>query len=53
MEAMRWDDETSMLTDSRPGEMHSVLPCMHMLPENNFTPPPNDYIAPMYVCSFA
>jgi len=51
MEAMRWDDENSCLTDSLPGEMHAVLPVMHMLPEPNWVPPESDYVSPMYKTS--
>jgi dynein heavy chain len=51
MEAMRWDDDNSCLADSLPGKMHSILPCMHMLPECNFVPPESDYMSPMYKTS--
>ena len=37
--------------DSHYGQMQSVLPVMHMIPRQNFTRPPEDYLAPLYKTS--
>ena len=44
----RWDDETMMVADSRPGEMNSMLPMMHMEPMMDYEAPETDYRAPLY-----
>ncbi|EGD81584.1 dynein heavy chain 6 [Salpingoeca rosetta] len=51
MDAFRWDDDAAVVSDSLPGQMQAPLPVMHMLPTANFTPPPKDYIAPLYKTS--
>ena len=51
MDAFRWDGKTHAVADSLRGQMRSELPCLHMLPRQNFTPPPQDYIAPLYKTS--
>ena len=51
MDACRWDDEKGHLEESLPGQMQAVLPVVHMLPAENWTPPEADYIAPMYKTS--
>ncbi|VEL16514.1 unnamed protein product [Protopolystoma xenopodis] len=43
-----WDDETMTITDSLLGETIGQLPMLHMKPEMDFEPNPNDYIAPLY-----
>lgn len=47
----RWDDETTACADSLSGEMNSVLPMLHMVPEMDFEPPPDDYRSPLYKTS--
>ena len=51
MDACRWDDDKAHLEESLPGQMQGVLPVVHMLPAENWTPPEADYIAPMYKTS--
>jgi dynein heavy chain len=51
MDACRWDDTTGKVADSLLGQMQSTMPVMHMLPSANFTPPPGDYVAPVYKTS--
>ncbi|CAI8029533.1 Dynein heavy chain 6, axonemal [Geodia barretti] len=48
MEAMKWDDETMAVVDSRPGEMNPPLPMMHMEPHRNHVANPADYLSPLY-----
>ncbi|KAH8862654.1 Dynein heavy chain 6, axonemal [Schistosoma japonicum] len=48
MDGFRWDDKTMQVTDSILGEMLSIMPILHMKPEMDYTPDPNDYIAPLY-----
>lgn len=49
--ACRWDYDKKQLADSRIGEMHAVLPVMHMLPEVDHTCPDTCFNAPMYKTS--
>lgn len=51
MEACRWDDEQQQLADPLPGQMHSAMPVLHMLPAANFDVPQNHYVAPLYKTS--
>merc|ERR1712146_529566 len=51
MDAFRWDDDAGCVADSLPGQMKAYLPLMHMVPAQNFTPPAEDYIAPLYKTS--
>lgn len=49
--AFRWDDASGRIQDSLPGQMQAELPVMQMVPTPNFTPPAQDYIAPVYKTS--
>ncbi len=48
LDAASWNDQGNMLADARPGEMNPVMPMIHMEPKMNFSPPPEDYICPLY-----
>ncbi|CAH8560243.1 unnamed protein product [Schistosoma turkestanicum] len=48
MDGFRWDDKTMQVTDSILGETLSIMPIIHMKPEMDYEPDPNDYIAPLY-----
>lgn len=48
MDSCRWDMESMKVVDSRAGEMSAELPVLHMEPEMDFKPDPNDYEAPLY-----
>lgn len=50
-DGFRWDEEKMEVEDSIPGVMNSVVPMLHMDPKMDFTPPPEDYIAPLYKTS--
>ena len=44
----RWDDEHHVVEDSKKGEMHGILPMMHMLPEMDYVADPAEYKSPCY-----
>lgn len=50
-DGFRWDEEKMEVEDSIPGIMNSVVPMLHMDPKMDFTPPIEDYIAPLYKTS--
>jgi dynein heavy chain len=47
----RWDAASQSVTDSRPGEINSVMPIMHFVPTKDYKPNPKEYSAPMYKTS--
>lgn len=49
--AFRWDDERCCIVDSLAGQMKAPMPTVHMLPQPDFFPPQEDYIAPLYKTS--
>ena len=47
----RWDSAAQTVTDSRPGEINSVMPILHFIPTKDYKPNPKEYSAPMYKTS--
>lgn len=49
LEGARWDMESHSLGDSRPKELYTEMPVIHMKPEQNRSPPvEKNYRAPVY-----
>ncbi len=43
-----WDSDNMVVTDSRPGEMNSRVPMLHMEPRMDYVPDDSCYHAPLY-----
>lgn len=43
-----WDYDTMSLKDPKVGTSYAPCPVIHLLPVPNFTPPPEDYLCPVY-----
>mmetsp|Transcript_45824 Transcript_45824/g.112642 ORF Transcript_45824/g.112642 Transcript_45824/m.112642 type:complete len:321 (+) Transcript_45824:3-965(+) len=48
LEGCRWDDNKHLLSDSRPKELYSELPTMHLQPAVEYKSPKTDYNCPCY-----
>ena len=49
IEGARWDGPAFLLADSRPKELYTSFPVIHMIPMQNFTPPEEGvYTCPVY-----
>ncbi|XP_055022499.1 LOW QUALITY PROTEIN: dynein axonemal heavy chain 6-like [Boleophthalmus pectinirostris] len=51
MDASRWDDDNMVIADALPRVMNSMLPVVHFEPQQNYTPDPKLYEAPLYKTS--
>jgi len=51
IEGARWDSDMHLVQESRSGEIHTVVPPIHMVPSVNHKPPPNEYQCPVYKTS--
>ncbi|XP_072318696.1 dynein axonemal heavy chain 6 [Eucyclogobius newberryi] len=51
MDSSRWDDDNMVIADALPREMNSMLPMVHFEPQQNYTPDPELYQAPLYKTS--
>ncbi|GIQ83503.1 dynein heavy chain, partial [Kipferlia bialata] len=48
IEGCRWDWDHHVLADSRPKELYTAMPIIHLLPEANHKPQPGTYSCPVY-----
>ncbi|RYG52936.1 hypothetical protein EON66_09295, partial [archaeon] len=48
MDSARYNKSTHMIDDSKPGEIYSLWPVVHMIPTKDYKPNPADYSAPCY-----
>ena len=51
MEGARWDSNMHLVQESRSGEIHTLMPPIHMVPSVNHKPPHNEYQCPVYKTS--
>jgi dynein heavy chain len=51
IEGGRWNPHAKSLQDSLPLEMHSSMPLIRFVPKENYTPPSNIYVCPVYKTS--
>jgi dynein heavy chain len=48
MDSCRWDIDTMQLEDSFPGEIYAPAPVILFVPNENYTPDPEEYSMPVY-----
>ncbi|CAD2219008.1 dynein heavy chain [Angomonas deanei] len=48
MEGARWDNENRTLEESRPKELYTEVPILHLNPIASRQPNPSDYVCPVY-----
>ncbi|XP_075140366.1 dynein axonemal heavy chain 6 [Leptodactylus fuscus] len=48
MDASRWDDDNMVIEDALPRQMNPMLPVVHFEPQQNYSPSPSLYQAPLY-----
>ncbi|KAM8878755.1 dynein axonemal heavy chain 6 isoform 3-T3 [Spinachia spinachia] len=51
MDCSRWDAENMVIEDALPRVMNAMLPVVHFEPQQNYTPDPDLYHAPLYKTS--
>jgi dynein heavy chain len=43
-----WDSESMIMKDPKVGTSYASVPVIHLLPTQNYKPPPEDYVCPVY-----
>jgi dynein heavy chain len=51
MEGARWNEDSRLLDDSRKGEMYTLLPPVHFIPEKDYKRDPKEFACPAYKTS--
>jgi dynein heavy chain len=51
MDGARWNRQTQMIDDSKPGELFNAWPVIHFMPTKDYKTPPGMYSAPVYKTS--